>query len=359
MKLKQRYLFLLQISGWMPADALSVQSSSNPALRKPYKESFLYKVKLNGHMADRKYVAFGILAIAIIGMIFIGGCVGQPEGAGQSTPTPVGASPSPTPIQIGQPTATATPMPSQLKIVVKDYGFPEVKYLQPTITEIQLQNQSQEWVTIWSSAEGKTVTLTPDGAEIVLDSVSLGAGTYIGSRLNISTIDVEVDINRDGDTIDKNVEVILTKEEFDLLPPGERPSGPTQPPAPSPPEGPPAAPAPPASQASQGALYLQEPPSGPEPSQPPRPSQPPGPSKPSKPEWPPGVTFDGTYVHMGVFLDEVHTTTFNDSPVHYLVPVWTEDFAYDGSGGTIVFDFTLHPCLPKHEQLSITVSTTT
>ncbi|MFH1234007.1 MAG: hypothetical protein V1493_00125 [Candidatus Diapherotrites archaeon] len=305
-------------------------------------------------MTDREYLAFGILTIAIIGFVFIGGCTGQPEGAGP-TPSPPGASPSPVLAQ------TATPQPSPLKIVVKDYGFPEVKYLKPTITEIQLQNQSQEWVTIWSSPEGQTLTLTPDGAEIVLDSVSLEAGTYIGSRLKVTTIDVEVDINRDGDTIDKNVEVILTKEEFDLLPPGERPSGlqqppaPSPPPQPSPPEGPP--PELQSPPASPGILYLKEPP--PEPSQPPRPSQPPGPSKPSKPEWPPGVTFDGTYVHMGVFLDEVHTTTFNDYPVHYLVPVWTEDFAYDGSGGKIVFDFTLHPCLPKHQQISVEVSTST
>ncbi|MCX6801852.1 MAG: hypothetical protein NT067_01945 [Candidatus Diapherotrites archaeon] len=316
-------------------------------------------------MTDRKYLAFGILAIAVIGIILICGCTGQPGATGQTTPTPAGASPSPAPSQSNQP--TATPTPSQLKIVVKDYGLPEVKYLQPTITEIQLQNQSKGWVTIWSSPEGKTVKLTSDGAEIVLDSVSLEAGTYIGAKLKVTTVDVEVDINRDGDTIDKNVEVIMTKAEFDLLPPGERPSGsqqppsspspPPQPPSPSPPEGPP--PELQAPPASQGTLYLKEPPSGQEPpsgpQQPPAPSQPPGPSKPSKPEWSPGVTFDGNYVHMGVFLDEVHTATFND----FFVPLWGKDFVYGGSGGTIVFDFTLHPCLPKHEQVSVEVSTET
>ncbi|MCK4590083.1 MAG: hypothetical protein KAT77_06575, partial [Nanoarchaeota archaeon] len=127
--------------------------------------------------------------------------------------------------------------------------MPEVKYLQPTIHEVQLQNEDREWITIWSNPEGKALKLTPDGAENVLDTVSVTAGTYIGTRLKVSTIDVEVDINRDGDTLDKHQEVILTEEEFNSLPQKEKPSAPQglesspdepeQPPAPNKPSEPP------------------------------------------------------------------------------------------------------------------------
>jgi hypothetical protein len=78
---------------------------------------------------------------------------------------------------------------------LKDFGLPEVKYLQPTIKEVQLQNEGKEWITIWSNPEGKALKLTPDGAEKVLDTVSVPAGTYIGTRLLVITIDVEVDTN--------------------------------------------------------------------------------------------------------------------------------------------------------------------
>ncbi|MEW5922341.1 MAG: copper amine oxidase N-terminal domain-containing protein, partial [Bacillota bacterium] len=130
-------------------------------------------------------------------------------------------------------TIRSFPSAQGLQIVLKDVGFPEVKYLQPTIKEVQLQDESGKWITIWSSPEGKAVKLTPEGAEVVLATVSVPAGTFVGTRLLVSTIDVEADINRDGDTSDKNVEIILTEEEFQSLPQKEKPQAPQKPQAPA------------------------------------------------------------------------------------------------------------------------------
>lgn len=219
-----------------------------------------------------------------------------------------------------QPTATVSPQASQpLEIVLKDVGLPEVKYLQPTIMEIQLKDQSGKWITIWNSTEGKTVKLTTDGAEVVLDRVNVKTGTYTETRMLVPTIDVVADINRDGDALDKNVQIILTEEEFASLPQQEKPQKPEEP---------------------------QQPPA------------------PQEPQLPPGVIkIEGGLVYMNEYLDEVHTATppyfdgiHNDT---YLYPALKADFVYDGSGGKIIYDFTLHPLKPKHEQISIEVSTTT
>jgi hypothetical protein len=310
---------------------------SKYALHTPH----LFKKKVN-------YLSFLIL---LVGILFISGCVSQ-NGSNQSGPK--------TPVQ-----------PTQgLQIVLKDPGMPEVKYLQPTIKEVQLQNEGGRWVTIWSSPEGKTVKLTSDGAEMVLDTVSVEAGTYVGTRLLVSTIDVEVDINRDGDTLDKNVEVVLTLEEFERLPQKEKPSAP-QPPErpqapekPQPPEQPQAPEEPEAPQKPQapvgGGQQSQEKPQAPQ--QPPEPQAPqaPGGGGQQAPQEPsPPYRIEGGLVYTGNYLDEKHTVTLND----YIVPLgeqmWKTNFVYGGSGGKIIYDFTLHPLEQKGKQISVEVFTTT
>ena|GEM_PF-2979865 len=250
-----------------------------------------------------------IILILLSGILLISGCVEQP----------------------------APKAEQGLQIVIKDVGFPEVKYLQPTIKEIQLQDESGEWTTIWSSPEGKIVKLTPDGAEVVLDTVSVPVGTYIETRILVSSMDVEADINRDGDTLDKNVQIILTEEEFAALPHGEKPQAPQKLEAPQAPE---------------------------KPEAPQAPEKPQKPEAPPEPQLPPGVLkIEGGLFYMDKYLDEVHTATppyfdgiHNDT---YLYPIFKTNFVYSGSGGKIIYDFTLHPLLPKHEQISVEVSTIT
>ncbi|MDO8452248.1 MAG: DUF5667 domain-containing protein [bacterium] len=277
-----------------------------------------------------------------------------------------------------------------LQIVLKDYvGFPEVKYLQPTIKEIQLQNEGGNWVTIWNSPEGKTVKLTADGAEMVLDTVSVEAGTYVATRLLVSTIDVEVDIDRDGDTSDKNMEIILTEAEFNSLPPKERPQPPSKPQAPEKPQKPsqpsaPSAPSKPSAPSGPPSGPPSEPsqPSGPQslestregqrtarilavgggggggggrregnqPSAPSKPSEPSQPSAPSEPT-PPYRIVDGI-VYTGEYRDEKHTVTLND----HIIPLFGSKFVYGGTGGKIIYDFTLNPLVQKAQQISVTVS---
>lgn len=272
------------------------------------------------------YLSFLIL---LAGIILISACV--PQNAGEN-------------VNPNEPEAAVQATPG-LQIVLKDFGMPDVWYLQPIINEIQLKNEGGEWITIWSNPEGKVVKLTPDGAETILDTVKVPAGTYVGTRLFVTTMDVGVDVNRDGDISDKNVQTILTIEEFNKLPKKEKPSAPAgggTPP--SPPDKP------------QAPKHPQKP-NPPEGSNPgdPQPSNPSGPGaggqQPGEP--PPPYTIKDGYVYLPEFQDEGHTDTIND----YIVPQWGTDFVYDGRGGKIVYDFTLHPLLPRGQHISIEVST--
>ena len=322
-------------------------------------------MKLKLIQKKMNYLSFMIL---LVGILFISGCVSQNAGENVTNQS--------SPEVVVQPT-------QGLQIVLKDPGMPEIKYLQPTIKEVQLQNEGGKWITIWSNPEGKALKLTPDGAENVLDTVSVTAGTYIGTRLKVSTIDVEVDINRDGDTLDKHQEVILTEEEFNSLPQKEKPSAPQglesspdepeQPPAPNKPSEPsePTAPSKPVEDKPQGEEPGEESPEPSEPTAPSEPSEPEEPSQlseptaPSEPEAP--YRIEGGLVYTGEFLDEVHTATppywdgieEHYSPEGYIFPLFENKFVYGGSGGKIIYDFTLHPLKPKHEQISVEVSTTT
>lgn len=222
---------------------------------------------------------------------------------------------------------------SGLKIVVKDFGMPDVHYLKPTIKEFQLKNESEKWVSIWKSEEGVAVNLTPDGAETTLDIVAVPAGIYKATRLYVSTMEVGVDVNRDGDIEDKNVQTIITEEEFSKLPQKEKPS------APSKPSGGGDKPAKMSASIDSGS------------------NQSPGtkddkPSKPSEPSAPsaPYTIKDG-YVYLPEFQDEEHVDTINN----FIEPQMSSQFDYDGSGGTIIYDFTLHPLLPKGQHISIDV----
>ncbi|MFH1583461.1 MAG: LamG domain-containing protein, partial [Candidatus Falkowbacteria bacterium] len=225
-----------------------------------------------------------------------------------------------------------------LRIVLKDFGMPDVKYLQPNIKEIQLKNEAGQWIGIWSDPAGKAVRLTPDGAETILDTVNVPVGTYGGTRLFITTMDVGVDVNRDGDILDKNVQTILTLEEFNKLPPKEKPSAPSAPAAPSAPSG--------SNDGAGGDPEAGDQPQGT--SKPSKPSQPAAPAEPA----PPYTIKDG-YVYLPEFQDEEHTDTINN----YIVPQMPNKFIYDGSGKEIVYDFTLHPLLPRGQHISIEVLT--
>jgi len=255
-----------------------------------------------------------------------------------------------------------------LQIVLKDQGIPEVKYLQPTITGIQLQNQNGEWITIWSNPEGETVRLTADGAEVVLDTVSLEAGTYVGTRLLVSTIDVEVDVNRDGDTLDENVEIVLPenvppppgmeeseyikamadqitprKDQIDNLTARmEELRTQIEDPATENEERQSLIAEAAATKAQIDGLVeeveglmnqIKELTGG---TEPPR--------------------RENGYIYTGNYLDEKLTAI----PLNNIVPVvWEENFVYGGSGGTILYDLTLYPLKLKQEQISVKVSTIT
>ena len=305
-----------------------------------------------------KHLSFMILVLVIIGVVFISGCVTQDAGENIDN-------------QSGHETAV---QPTQgLKIVVKDMGMPEVKYLKPTIYEIQLQNEGGSWLTIWSDPEGKSVKLIHDGAEMVLDTVTVPAGTYVGTRMNVSTIDVEVDLNRDGDTLDKDVQIVLTLEEFESLPDIYKvPDAPTEPMPPDAPTVPadsdmpaiPDKPSEPVEDKPTGEEPGEESPKPSEPEKPPEPSQPSEPEQPAEPPEPLlpytlGYLEDGTkIVYMPNLTDERHIVTFNGYMGHLDEEMWTIDFVYDGSGGKILYDFTLDPLASKGEQISVKVSTT-
>lgn len=52
------------------------------------------------------------------------------------------------------------------------------------------------------------------------------------------------------------------------------------------------------------------------------------------------------------YFDGIHNDT-------YLYPILKTDFVYSGSGGKVIYDFTLHPLKTKHGQISVEVSTIT
>ncbi|MFH2028961.1 MAG: LamG-like jellyroll fold domain-containing protein [Nanoarchaeota archaeon] len=285
----------------------------------------------------KKKVNYFLFFIIIVSVLFISGCVQQPESAS-------------VPVEDEQVEEAG------LQIFIKDVGFPEIKYLQPTIKEIQLQDEYKNWIKIYINPEGETLKLTPDGAEILLDTVNLKAGTYINTRLKVSTIDVEVDVNRDGDTEDKHVEIVLTEEEFNSLPAKDKPSS-VKPSAPDKPEAPDQPEAPSKPNKSEGGITgaattdtgddKPEKPSKPdEPNQPPEPDQPLEPTGNGAP-----YRIENGLVYMGEYLDELHSVDIND----YITPHFDDKFVYGGSGGKIIYDFTLHPLYPQDQQISVDV----
>jgi hypothetical protein len=60
-------------------------------------------------------------------------------------------------------------------------------------------------------------------------------------------------------------------------------------------------------------------------------------------------------IYTGNYLDEQFTENF----VRYILPQWEENYVYDGSSGTILYDFTLHPLEPRGYNISVKVSATT
>ena len=288
------------------------------------------------------------------------------------TPTPT-ATPTPTPpitttpLTTTTPTTTTTPWTAAqgLQIVFKDQGIPEVKFLQPTIIEIQLQLENGDWKTIWSDPNGVKLTLTPGGPEQILGTVSLDAGTYVGTRLLVSAIYVEVDINRDGDTLDENVEIILPE---DFLPPPEmkeleniqaiadqiKPKTDQIEILVARMEGLRTQIEDPATENEERQSLIAE-------------------AEETRAQieglvkevdglmdqikqFTGGTGLprrEGGYIYTGNYLDEKHTAI----PPNNIVPVvWEKNFVYGGSGGKILYDFTLHPLKPQHEQISVKVS---
>ena len=259
---------------------------------------------------------------------------------------------------------TTTPI-GGLKLVFKDAGLPEVVHLQPTIKEVQLQLENGDWKTIWSNPNGTMLTLTADGAEVLLDNVSLEAGTYVGTRLFVTTMGVEADVNRDGDTLDENVEVVVP---VGTLPPPDGSTAElgqinlltaqienltdTMEPlvaqleamgVPPPGEGPPPENLPPEAQALVDQIngittqidgliaQISELTGG---SEPPR--------------------VEGGLIYTGNYLDEKFTELFE----RYILPEWEGNYVYNGGSGTILYDLTLHPLEPRGYNISIKVSTT-
>ncbi len=283
-----------------------------------------------------RHLSFTILVLMVIGVVFISGCVMQ--NASENIDDRGGVE-------------TTVEQTQGLKIVLKDLGLPEVKYLKPTIKEIQLQNEGGKWLTIWSDPDGKTVKLTPDGAEVVLDTVTVPAGTYVGTRLQVSTIVVEVDINKDGDTLDKDQTICLTEEEFNNLPLKLKPSTKS-----SAPEEPSELEAP-----TKPLKPVEDKPTGEEPGEEsPEPEEPSAPEEPLEPEAPYDYKIiDGIGYYCTEILDEQHTVTLTGYMVPLNEEMWATNFVYDGNGGKIIFDFTLSPFEYKERQILLEVFITT
>jgi len=328
------------------------------------------KIGQNG-IATTAIVAIVVIAVVVVVGVSAAVLLTPKEGA-EGTPT---STRTETATGTGTGTATGTTTPSAtttttttptggLRLVFKDAGLPEVKHLQPTIKEIQLQLEDGEWKTIWSDPDGIMLTLTADGAELVLATVSLEAGTYVGTRLFVTTIGVEADVNRDGDTLDENVEVVVP---IGTLPPKDGSTAELQqinvltaqienltdtmetlvtqlvamgvsPPV----EGQPPENLSPEAQALidqineirtqiEGLIAQVEELIGGS-----------------------GVRVEGGLIYSGNYLDEKFTENFE----RYILPEWEGNYVYDGSSGTILYDFTLHPLEPRGYNISIKVSTT-
>ncbi|MEW6592113.1 MAG: hypothetical protein AB1305_00250 [Candidatus Hadarchaeota archaeon] len=91
-----------------------------------------------------------------------------------------------------------------LQIIFKDAPVPTLLKIQPTIKEVWLQNQSGIWKQIWSGE--MKLTLTPDGAQVLLDTVTVDAGTYTAARAYVGSVTAHLDLNGDNDSED-NVNV--------------------------------------------------------------------------------------------------------------------------------------------------------
>jgi hypothetical protein len=329
---------------------------------------------------DEKGIGTALIVVIVVAVIVVAVAVpavillkpGEGPAPGGPTTTPTTTPPiTTTPLTTTTPTTTTTPWTAAqgLQIALKDQGMPEVKFLQPTIIEIQLQLENGDWKTIWSDPNGIKLTLTPGGPEQILGTVSLDAGTYVGTRLLVSTIYVEVDINRDGDTLDENVEIILPEN---FPPPSEmipvsvfenikatadqiKPK---------------------TDQIENLTARMEE-----------LRTQIEDPATENEERQSLIAEADetrtqieglvgeveglmdqikqltggtglprreGGYIYTGSYLDEKHTAI----PPNNIVPVvWEENFVYGGSGGKILYDLTLHPLKPKHEQISVKVST--
>lgn len=73
-------------------------------------------------------------------------------------------------------------------------------YLEPTIREIQLQNSTGAWITIWNGS--KTMRLTPNEPAQFFEKVYVLNGTYVASRLKYSRFIQAFDATGDGDADD-------------------------------------------------------------------------------------------------------------------------------------------------------------
>lgn len=73
-------------------------------------------------------------------------------------------------------------------------------YLEPTVIEIQLQNDTGAWITIWNGS--KTMRLVPDEPAQFFEEVYVPTGTYVASRLKYSNFITAFDATGDGDAND-------------------------------------------------------------------------------------------------------------------------------------------------------------
>jgi len=125
---------------------------------------------------DEKGIGTALIVVIVVAVIVVAVAVpavillkpGEGPAPGGPTTTPTTTPPiTTTPLTTTTPTTTTTPWTAAqgLQIALKDQGMPEVKFLQPTIIEIQLQLENGDWKTIWSDPNGIKLTLTPGERE--------------------------------------------------------------------------------------------------------------------------------------------------------------------------------------------------